>query len=65
MGLDMHLYRQQYASPEFEETVTLEQEREPVSIKPVRPTYLREEIGYRNVLNLRRGVYISHPLTVA
>lgn len=42
----MHLYRQQYASPEFEETVTLEQEREPVSIKPVRPTYLREEIGY-------------------
>jgi len=60
MGLDMHLYRSQFASPCDKETIKVVEETGTTILTPVRPTELREEIGYWRRANQIHGWFVEH-----
>jgi len=60
MGLDMHLYRQQYVRPESEDALELMGKEEGSLVFVKVPTMLYEEIGYWRKANHIHGWFVEH-----
>ena len=60
MGLDMHLYRSQFASPCDGQTLKVIEEKGTTILTPVRPSELREEIGHWWKANQIHGWFVDN-----
>ena len=60
MGLDMYLYRSQFARPSDEETITVVEDGRTTIIRPTRPARLQEEVGSWRKANQIHGWFVDN-----